>query len=53
MICIYCSSGVIRMNKSRKVRWTIHIARKGEKRKAHRVLFAVSERSDHFEELTS
>jgi hypothetical protein len=45
-IYIYSSSGVISVIKSRRVRWTIHIARMGEKRKACIVLFEISEGSD-------
>jgi len=53
MIYIYSSSGVIRAIKTRRVRCTNHIARMGEKRKACRVLFEISKRSDQFEELVS
>jgi hypothetical protein len=30
--------GIIRMTKSRRIRWTGHVARMGEKRKAKRIL---------------
>ena len=53
MVYIYSSSGVTRVTKSRRVRWTIHLARMGQKRKACRVLFEISEGSDHFEKLVS
>jgi hypothetical protein len=52
MIYTYSSSGIIRMIKSRRVRWTIHIARMAEKRKTSRVFF-IFEGSCHFEELVS
>jgi hypothetical protein len=53
MIYVYSSSGVNRVIKSRRVRWTIHIVRMGERRKACRVLFEISEGSNHFGELVS
>jgi hypothetical protein len=33
----YCSPSIIRMIKSRKIRWAGHVARIGEKRNAYRV----------------
>jgi hypothetical protein len=35
---IYSSPGIIRMIKSRRMRWTGHVARMGEKRNAYRIL---------------
>jgi hypothetical protein len=35
---LYSSPSIIRMNKSRKMRWAGHVARMGEKRNAYRIL---------------
>jgi hypothetical protein len=35
---VYSSSSVIRMIKSRRMRWAVHVARKGEMRNAYRIL---------------
>jgi hypothetical protein len=35
---LYCSPSVIRMAKSRRMRWTGHVARMGDKRIAYRLL---------------
>jgi hypothetical protein len=35
---LYYSPSIIRMIKSRKMRWTEHVARMGEKRNAYRIL---------------
>jgi hypothetical protein len=35
---LYCSPNIIRMIKSRRMRWARHIARKGEKRNVYRIL---------------
>jgi hypothetical protein len=35
---MYSSPNIIRMIKSRRMRWTGHVARMGEKRNAHRIL---------------
>jgi hypothetical protein len=34
----YSSPSIIRIIKSRRIRWTGHVVRKGEKRKAYRLL---------------
>jgi transcription termination factor 2 len=34
---LYCSSSIIRMIKSRRIRWAGHVARMGEKRNAYRI----------------
>jgi hypothetical protein len=34
----YCSPSIIRMIKSRSMRWAGHVARMGEKRNAYRIL---------------
>jgi hypothetical protein len=33
---VYSSSGIIRIVKSRRIRWVGHVAQKGEKRNANR-----------------
>jgi hypothetical protein len=35
---LYSSPSIIRINKSRRMRWTGHVARLGEKRNAYRLL---------------
>jgi hypothetical protein len=35
---LYCSPSIIRIFKSRKMRWTGHVAGMGEKRNAYRIL---------------
>jgi hypothetical protein len=35
---LYCSPNIIRMNKSRKMRWVGHFARMGYKRNAYKIL---------------
>jgi hypothetical protein len=35
---LYSSPNIIRINKSRRIRWAGHVARKGEKRNAYRLL---------------
>jgi hypothetical protein len=40
---LYSSSNIIRMIKSRRMRWAGHVARRGEKRNAYRILVRKSE----------
>jgi hypothetical protein len=40
---LYSSPSIIRIIKSRRMRWTGHVARMGEKRKAYRLLVGNSE----------
>jgi hypothetical protein len=35
---LYCSPSIIRIIKSRRIRWAGHVARMGEKRNAYRIL---------------
>jgi hypothetical protein len=35
---LYPSPNIIRMIKSRKIRWVVHVAQMGEKRNAYRIL---------------
>jgi hypothetical protein len=35
---VYCSPGIIRMIKSRRMRWAGHVAQMGEMRNAYRIL---------------
>jgi hypothetical protein len=39
----YSSISIIRMTKSRRMRWVGHVARMGEKRNAHRILVGIPE----------
>jgi hypothetical protein len=41
---LYCSPNIIRMIKSRRIRWAEHVARMGKKRKAYRILVGKPER---------
>jgi hypothetical protein len=40
---LYSSPGIIRIIKFRRMRWAVHVARMGEKRKAYRLLAEKSE----------
>jgi hypothetical protein len=40
---LYSSPSIIRMMKSRRMRWAGHVARMGEKRNAYRILLGKSE----------
>jgi hypothetical protein len=35
---LYCSPSIIRIIRSRRIRWAGHVARMGEKRNAYRIL---------------
>jgi hypothetical protein len=41
---LYCSPSIIRIIKSRWIRWAGHVARKGEKRNAYKILVGKPER---------
>jgi hypothetical protein len=43
---LYSSPNIIRMTRSRRMRWAVHVAPKGEKRNAYRILVGKPER-DH------
>jgi hypothetical protein len=40
---LYCSPSLIRISKSRRIRWAGHVARMREKRNAHRILMGKPE----------
>jgi hypothetical protein len=40
---LYCSPSIIRIIKSRRIRWAGHVARMGEKRNVYRILVAKPE----------
>jgi hypothetical protein len=40
---LYSSPSIIRIIKSRRMRWTVHVARMGEKRNAYRLLIGKPE----------
>jgi hypothetical protein len=44
---LYSWPNIIRMIKSRRMRWTGHVARMGEKRNAYRILMGKPEGKDH------
>jgi hypothetical protein len=44
---LYCSPSIIRIIKSRRIRWASHVARMGEKRNAYRLLVGKPEGKDH------
>jgi hypothetical protein len=48
---LYSSPRIIRMIKSRKMRWAGHVTRMGEKRNAYRILVGKPEVRDHWEDL--
>jgi hypothetical protein len=45
---LYSSPSIIRMTKSRRMRWTGHVARMGEKRNAYR--WEIQKQRDHWED---
>jgi hypothetical protein len=47
---LYSSPSVIRMIKSRRVRWAWHVARKVKKRNEYRILVGKPEGRDHWED---
>jgi hypothetical protein len=44
---LYSSPSIIRMMKSRRVKWAAHVARMGEKRISYRLLVGKPERRNH------
>jgi hypothetical protein len=44
---LYSSPNIIRMIKSRRIRWARHVARMGEKRNAYRILVGSQKERDH------
>ena len=48
---LYSSPNIVRMIKSRRMRWAGHVARMGTERKVYRVLVGKTEGRDHWEEL--
>jgi len=48
---LYCSPNIIRMIKSRRMRWVGHVARMGDRSDAYRVLVADLRDRDHLEDL--
>ena len=47
---LFCSPNIIRMIKSRRMRWAGHVARMGERRRVYRVLVGKSEGRSHLED---
>jgi len=47
---LYCSPHIIGVIKSRRMRWSGHVARMGERRGVYRVLVGEPEERDHFED---
>jgi hypothetical protein len=47
---LYSSPSIIRMIKSRRMRWTGHVARMGEKRNACRYWWETQKERDHWED---
>jgi hypothetical protein len=48
---MYCSPNIVRVIKSRRMRWAGHVARIGERRGVYRVLAGKLEGKDHLEEI--
>ena len=48
---LYCSPNILRVIKSRRMRWAGHVARMGEERGAYRVLVGKSEGKNHWGDL--
>jgi hypothetical protein len=47
---LYFSPSIIRIIKSRRMRWAGHVARMGEKRNAYRILVGKPEGESHWED---
>jgi hypothetical protein len=47
---LYTSPSIVRIIKSRRMRWTGHVARMGEKRNAYRLLVGKPEGKKHYED---
>jgi hypothetical protein len=47
---VFSSPSIIRMIKSRRIRWAWHVARTGEKRNAYRIFGVSQNKRDHWEE---
>jgi hypothetical protein len=47
---LYSSPSIVRMIKSRRMRWAEHVARMGEKRNTYRILVEIPEGRDHWED---
>ena len=47
---LYCSPHIVRVIKSRRMRWARHVASVGERRGAYRVLVEKPEGKDHLED---
>jgi len=48
---LYCSRNILRVIKSRRVKWAGHVARMGEKRGVYRVLVGNRRERDHWGDL--
>jgi hypothetical protein len=48
---LYSSPNIVRLIKSRTLRWAGHVARMGEGRGVYRVLFGVPKARDHWEDV--
>jgi hypothetical protein len=46
---LYCSPNIVRMKKSRRMRWAGHVARMGERRGVYRVLWGNLRERDHLD----
>jgi hypothetical protein len=43
---LYCSPNIIRLIKSRRTRWAVHVASKGERKGVYRVLVGTAEEAE-------
>jgi hypothetical protein len=48
---LYSSPSIIRMIKSRRMRWAKHVARMGAKRNAYRILMGKPEGKEHYKDI--
>ena len=48
---MYFSSNIVRVIKSRRIRWAVHVARMGEERGVYRVLVGKPEERNHWGDL--
>ena len=47
---LYCSPNIVRVIKSRRLRWAVHVAVMGERRGVYRVLVGKPEGKNHLED---
>jgi len=44
---LYCSPNIVRVIKSRRMRWAVHVARMGERRGVYKGMMGKTDETDH------